>query len=210
MRLMIIGFLAAMLAFGCKDEEAERAKAKAEAEAAQAKAEVAKLKAAADAAAAQAKVDGDKAKAEMERFVLEAQVAKRVRDEMEAAAAAKEAKDAEEKADMKQDIASHPDKYLVATGLQYHDKGIINSYRQLVAVTVENKSPNRVKAVQGSVEWQDSNGNMLGASPIVLDGTIEPGDSLAFSVAAGTLASGTIQGAASGAKVRFSRAKVLD
>ncbi len=192
MSLMKFAILILALSLGCEDETKKKAELEAQ-------------------AAAQALVVEAKARVDAEaRARLEADVAARVRAEMEAEAKRKAEEEAAAKEALKRDIAENPGKYLEAGGYKYFDKGFINSYRQLVQVTVENTSQYRVKELTGQVEWLDGDGKLVGASPVTLEGTIDAGDSMTFSSDAHTLTSGTIEGASSNCKVVLKSAKVLD
>ncbi len=181
MKKILLCAVAVVLVAGCKDEAKERAEAQAKAQ-------------------AEFKAKEDQ----------EAAIAARVRKEMEDAAAAKAKAEADAKEAAKKDLAANPDKYLDERDLGYFDKGIINDYRQLNKLTVDNKSQFKVADLKGNVEWQTANGDPVGSSPFTLKGTIKAGDSVTFSTDSGTLAAGTIEGAASKAKITFTHAKVID
>jgi hypothetical protein len=190
--LKVWAVIGVVIASGCRDEAKERAEAAAKAEA--------EAKVRAEVAAAEAKAKEEE----------EAQIAARVRKELEDAAAAKAKAEADAKEAAKKDMAANPDKYLEERDLGFYDKGIINDYRQLSKLTVDNKSAFKITDLKGNVEWLTSDGQAVGSSPFSLNGAIKAGDSETFSTDAGTLTAGTIEGAAFKAKITFTHAKVID
>lgn len=176
-----------VLAVGCKDQGHEDALAKAQAAAASASAALVQMQAAASASAA-------------------AQAA--------AALAAERIQTAQQqkKAAERSALVSTPEAFLEVSGVQNHDKGIINAYCQLVGVTILNKSHYAVRDLSGDVTWLDAQGTALGAIPFTLTGSIPAGGTQAFSSAGGTLSSGTLQGKGVSAVLKFKMtpASVLD
>jgi len=108
------------------------------------------------------------------------------------------------------ELKRSPGAFLEAGGFNFHDKGIINSYRQLTSLTVTNKSALNVKLRRGRVTWLDANGNEVGSSPLTFKGTVASGAEGTFSTSAGTLTSGTIEGSADRARVEFTEIDVIE
>jgi hypothetical protein len=103
-------------------------------------------------------------------------------------------------------LAVNPDPLLEESDVEYHDKGIVNDYRQLAAVSVLNKAHVAVRNMEGTVEWLTDDGRMVGSTPFTLKGFFPAGGTKRFTTADGTLTAGTIQGAASKARLTFTRA----
>jgi hypothetical protein len=103
-------------------------------------------------------------------------------------------------------LAMNPDPLLEESDVEYHDKGIINDYRQLAAVSVLNKAHVAVRNMEGTVEWLGDDDRMVGSTPFTLKGFLPAGGTKRFTTADGTLTAGTIQGAASKARLTFTRA----
>ncbi len=100
---------------------------------------------------------------------------------------------------------------LETSDLRHYDKGIINDYRQLVGVTVLNTSRYcSVRAAEGDVTWLDAQGRRLGSTPFKLDMSIPAGATQRFSTSAGTLTSGTLEGAGVDARITFTRVDVVE
>jgi len=161
---------------------------------------------AASAAAAAASAEHQKDMAEANK---EAQQAASAAAVQAAAHALAEAKEDEQKAaaEARADVLANPGKYLKASDPRTYDKGIINSYRQLVGLTVLNTSKFPLTNVTGTVTWM-SGGATLGTTPFQITGSIAPGQSESFTQAAGTLsAPTTIQGAAT-PQIAFTHATI--
>ena len=106
-------------------------------------------------------------------------------------AAAEEARARREKA--KQDLLSNPTAWFEATNVEFFDKGIINTYRELVRVSLMNKSHFAVRDIRGTVQWLSENGDQIASVDFSVPGSIPAGDTKTFSKANGTLSSTTIQ-----------------
>jgi len=107
-------------------------------------------------------------------------------------------------------MQSNPATLLETSGMQFYDEGIINDYRQLTAVTVLNRSRYcAMRSARGDVVWYDALGNKLGSSPITLSRSIPAGGTGTFSMADGTLTSGTIQGSGAKAQILFTQVDVV-
>ncbi|TKD09152.1 hypothetical protein [Polyangium fumosum] len=107
-------------------------------------------------------------------------------------------------------ILRDPSSVLVADNLGYFDKGIINSYRQLVKMSVLNKSKYALGSIEGEVDWLDDNGHKVGSVPFTLKGSIPAGDTKWFSKDAGTLSNGTLQTNATRTRIRFTRVQLIE
>ncbi len=108
-------------------------------------------------------------------------------------------------------LATQPNTLLETSDLRHYDKGIINDYRQLVGVTVLNTSRYcSVRAAEGDVTWLDAQGRRLGSTPFKLDMSIPAGATQRFSTSAGTLTSGTLEGAGVDARITFTRVDVVE
>jgi hypothetical protein len=187
-KLAGLGFAVLVLAIGCKDQAQEEALAKAQAASSAASAEVARLQMAANASTAQAAA---------------------------AASAAQAVQNAGEqkKAIEKIALISTPEKYLETSDYQNTTKGIVNSYGQLVGVTVRNRSHFSVQDLTGNATWSDKRGSALGSVPFTLKGSIPAGATQPFSIKAGTLTSGPpLQGAVMPpvVKLTLTAANVID
>jgi hypothetical protein len=117
---------------------------------------------------------------------------------------------AEAKEREKQNLRQQPDRYLSTSGVLYHDKGIINDYRQVIGMTVLNRSAYPVTSLQGEVEWQTNAGQVVGKMPFTLTGSVPAGGTVQFSESAGTLQNGTIQTSATRALVRFTSLQIVE
>lgn len=107
-------------------------------------------------------------------------------------------------------MQTNPSALLETSEMQFYDKGIINDYRQLTAVTVLNRSRYcAMRSARGDVIWYDALGNKLGSSPITLSRSIPAGGTGTFSTADGTLTSGTIQGAGAKAQILLTQVDVV-
>ena len=91
----------------------------------------------------------------------------------------------------KADIRANPNRYLEASNFTTYDEGFINHYRQLVGVSMLNKSPYSLTNIRGDVEWLTDNGDRLASMPFSLSGAIPSGDSKRFTTKEGTLTNGT-------------------
>ncbi len=108
-------------------------------------------------------------------------------------------------------LAATPDALLETSGLQYHDKGIINDYRQLTGLTVLNKARYcAVRSAEGDVTWLDAQGRRFGSTPFTLRKSIPAGATERFSVDEKTMTCGTLEGAGVTATIKFTRVDVIE
>ncbi len=114
------------------------------------------------------------------------------------------------KARDKSSLQANPEAYLETSDIKSFDKGIINRYRQLVGVTVLNKSHFAVNNLQGEVNWTDPQGKSFGTTPFSLKGSIPAGATVRFSTESGTLTSGTLEGEAAKVVLKFTHMDVID
>lgn len=91
-------------------------------------------------------------------------------------------------------LRTSPSQFLTVSNEQVEDKGILNSYRELVAVSVLNRSTLPVQTIRGEADWFDAQGQKLGSTKFELTGSIPPGTTAPFSKANGTLNGTTLQG----------------
>jgi hypothetical protein len=119
-----------------------------------------------------------------------ARIAATKQAEVQAAAAAAEAA---RKAQAKQALLTNPSNFIEASGAEFFDKGIINTYRELTKVSLMNKAEFPVRSVKGSVEWLDGSGNTIATVAFSVPGSIAAGDSKTFSHSDRTLETTTIQ-----------------
>ena len=77
--------------------------------------------------------------------------------------------------------------FLDTSDLVYYDKGFINDYRQLVGVSVLNRSKYPVMNLSGDVEWLNDGGARIASMPFELKGSIAAGDTKKFAAPDGTL-----------------------
>jgi uncharacterized membrane protein len=101
-------------------------------------------------------------------------------------------------------------KYLVTSNLEFFDKGIINDYRQVVGVTVMNRSKYAVTNMSGNVEWIDDSGAATGSVPFSFGGSLPAGDTRRFSQSDGSLRNGTLQTSAKRARIVFTRVDIVE
>ena len=106
-------------------------------------------------------------------------------------------------------LLATPSRFLAPSDLMVDDKGIINHYRQLIRITVLNKSQFSVTGVHGEVDWVDAKGGKFGSTTFELAGSIPAGATEQFSVSSGTLKSTTIQGSGQPA-IRFTSLNVVE
>jgi hypothetical protein len=107
-------------------------------------------------------------------------------------------------------LAAQPDTFLDTSGIKYHDKGIINDYREFVGVTVLNKARYcSIRSAQGDVTWLDAQGAKLGSTPFALKVSIPAGATQKFSTEDGTLTSGTLQGAGVTVTIHFTGVEIV-
>jgi hypothetical protein len=140
------------------------------------------------------------------RLKQERQQLEREKRELEARESAQRAAEQREQ-QVLQELKSNPGKFLRIANHEVRDKGIVNDYRQLSSLTIENQSKHAVKAIRGTVEWIDASGNVAGSTSFSIDGTITAGDTKTFERGRG-LVSGTIQSDGQ-AKIRFDSLEVV-
>jgi hypothetical protein len=148
----------------------------------------------------------DQASDQEARLKLERQQLDREKRELEARESAQRAAEQREQ-QMLQELKSNPGKYLRIANHQVRDKGIVNDYRQLSSLTVENQSKHAVKSIRGTVEWIDGAGNVAGSTAFSVEGTITAGDTKTFERGRG-LTSGTIQSDGT-ARIRFDSLEIV-
>jgi len=110
----------------------------------------------------------------------------------------------------KKALRDTPDSFLITSNLEYYNKGIINDYRQLIKVSVLNRSKFPVGGLSGDVEWYDDNGGKFGSTTFALGGSIPAGDTKNFSTEDGSMTSTTIQGGAKKAVVKFTHVEIIE
>ena len=106
-------------------------------------------------------------------------------------------------------VLENPGSVLQTSDLKYFDRGFINSYRQLTGITVLNTSRFALNNVRGEVDWLGADGAKFGSVPFTLKGSIPAGDTKVFSDSSGTLQSGTVQGDAKRATIRFTAVEIV-
>ena len=148
----------------------------------------------------------DQASEQEARLKLERQQLEREKRELEARESAQRAAEQREKQAL-DELKSNPGKYLRVANHEVHDKGIVNDYRQLSSLTIENQSKHAVKSIRGTVEWVDASGNVSGSTSFSIDGTITAGDTKTFERGRG-LTSGTLQSDGK-ARIRFDSLEVV-
>jgi hypothetical protein len=108
-------------------------------------------------------------------------------------------------------LAANPDPLLEESEVGIFDKGIVSDYRELISVSVLNKSHVAVHNLSGIVEWLDDSGRTFGVTPFSLKGSIVAGDTKGFSKEVGTLTTGgTVQAAATKARLTFTHAQPVN
>jgi len=122
--------------------------------------------------------------------------------------AAEEARARREKA--KQDLLANPSAWFEATDIEFFDKGIINTYRELVKVSLMNKSRFAVRDVRGTVQWLRDNGDEIASVDFSVPGSIAAGDTKTFSKDDGTLTSTTIQTGAQKYRIRVTKVALVE
>jgi len=130
------------------------------------------------------------------------------------AEAAAEARIKQEKAEAearrKQEVVSNPNAFLATSDLAYFDKGILNSYRQLMKVSVTNRAPYALTGLSGEVEWISDVGEVREKTMFSMRGSISPGDTKSFGTQDGSLNTGTTDSHAHKARVVFKQVKLVD
>lgn len=102
------------------------------------------------------------------------------------------------------EVLASPGAFINWESPEMFDKGIINSYRQLIAVTIANNSAVTVTVEKARAVWLTEQGEEVGTSPVTfVDGTLAPGMKKRFSTSDSTLTSGTIQGDAKKIRIEF-------
>jgi hypothetical protein len=124
------------------------------------------------------------------------------------AAAAKIVEDAREKA--KKDLLANPGAYLEAKDVKAFDKGILNTYRQIVGLTLLNRATLAVQDISGDVTWLDDKGARVASMPFKLKGSIPAGGTETFSAEAGTLENGTVETKANKYRLTFSHVSIVE
>jgi hypothetical protein len=110
----------------------------------------------------------------------------------------------------KNDVLRDPAAFLEVKDSQSHDKGIINSYRQLTQIAVLNHSTVPVQDISGDVEWLNESGERQGSVPFRTRGSIAAGATAMFSQANGTLSNGTLETAANKFRLKISHVSVVE
>lgn len=108
-------------------------------------------------------------------------------------------------------LAAMPENYLKTSDVKSDDRAVPGHMLQLVSLTVTNASHFLVGDLRGEVTWVDAKGAILGSSPLALAGSISPGETKTFSIAAGSLVSpGKLVGVATPSSVSFTHVKLLN
>ncbi|HEY2514042.1 MAG TPA: hypothetical protein VGI39_24415 [Polyangiaceae bacterium] len=103
-------------------------------------------------------------------------------------------------------VLTNPSLYLDTSGFAFDDDA--SDYEQLRAMTVWNKSQFAVRGLEGDVIWLDDEGHRIGTSRFALTGTVPARGSRTFSLADGSMTSGTLSGGALRGAVSFTRVNV--
>jgi len=107
------------------------------------------------------------------------------------------------------EVLAKPGAFLTYESPEMFDKGIINSYRQLIAVTIVNSAAVTVSVEKARVVWLTEQGEEVGSSPLTfIGGTLAPGMRKRFSTSDSSLTSGTIQGEAKKVRLEFTGVQV--
>jgi len=107
-------------------------------------------------------------------------------------------------------LLANPNSYLKTSDFINYDKGIINDYRQLVGVTVLNRSHFAVWNMSGDVEWVNDSGARVASMPFTLKGSIAAGDTKKFSQTDGTFTNGTVQSSARRVHLNFTHVDIVE
>lgn len=105
-------------------------------------------------------------------------------------------------------LITNPSMYLDTDGFGFDDEA--SDYEQLMAMTVWNKSRLAVQGLEGDVIWLDDEGHRLGSSRFALAGSVPALGSRSFSIADGTMTSGTLRGGALRVTITFTHVDVTD
>ena len=114
------------------------------------------------------------------------------------------------RAEAEAQVLAAPSRYLQASDLKYYDQGIINDYRQVVQLSVLNRSTLAVQNLAGQVDWYDKSARLVGSIPLSLKGSIAAGATQIFSTQSGTLENGTIKTNATNARIRFTQVATVE
>lgn len=128
--------------------------------------------------------------------------------ELSAAAAQQEAVDRVQRE--KVALRKNPARFFGISETAFHDKGIVNSYRQLMQMTVVNKSRFAVSEVSGEVDWLKADGAKIGSTTFSLAGSLPAGEARSFKTQDGSLTASTLQGAAAKWDVRVTHVEVAE
>jgi len=149
-----------------------------------------------------------KASEDAERAATAAAASQEQEAEQRAGAVRQEADDRIQKE--KVALRRTPARFFEITETSFHDKGIVNSYRQLLQATVLNKSHFAVTDVSGDVVWSMDDGTSIGSTTFALAGSLPAGETKVYRIGDGTLTAGTIQGAATKWKVRVTHVEIVE
>jgi hypothetical protein len=100
-------------------------------------------------------------------------------------------------------VITNPSMYLDTSGFVFDEEA--SDHEQLLAMTVLNKSAFPVRGLEGDVIWLDDDGHPIGKSRFMLSGSVPPHGNKAFSIADGTMTSGTLTGGALRVGITFTR-----
>ncbi len=150
----------------------------------------------------------DKARAE-ERAIHEKKAADERAAIIAAAEKTKQEQEAKEAA-LKARILASPGEFLKIGDTEMFNKGILNSYRQLVRMSVTNKSKYPLEGIAGQVEWLDDGGQMREVTTFRLKGSLTGGDTKVYRVSEGTLESSTTDSHAHKLNVKVMTAKFVE
>lgn len=110
----------------------------------------------------------------------------------------------------KKDLLASPGSFLDISDVKGFDKGIFNSYRQIVGMTILNRSTLPVQGIQGDVQWTNDKGERVASMPFKTKGSIPAGGTQTFSTASGTLENGTVETNANGYKLVISHVSIVE
>ena len=103
-------------------------------------------------------------------------------------------------------MLTNPSLYLDTSGFAFDEEA--SDYEQLLGMTVWNKSRFSVHGLEGDVVWLDDDGKRIGTSRFALNGTVPARGSRTFSLADGSMTSGTLNGGALRVSISFTRVNV--
>jgi len=110
----------------------------------------------------------------------------------------------------RKELLDHPDNFLRFSNVEWEDRGVVNSYRELTALTITNASTFKLRIGDAAISWVDEKGGVAGATIFRAAGDLASGATVRYSKADETLESPTIAGALAPGKVSVTTVEIVD